>query len=364
MLLRRNIAALTAVSSLGYFSSPLASVKADKTSSPHPRPASCDGAGRFSNFIADAAEKASPSVVNIQSMAQSGFMTMGIYSGSGFIISKDGFVVTNAHVVSKVAPGQKVNIRLWDGGAERTGMVHSMDEVSDIALIKLDMRSDDDLPVAVLGSSGALRAGEFVVALGSPLMLQGTVTCGIVSCLARHSSELGLGKNLAEYIQTDASINQGNSGGPLVNVDGEVVGICVMKAGHADGISFAIPMDTAQTVIKQLLRTGKVNRPRLGLKIINYIEPDGVSKVKERSRRGTVIGSGDGIHVLVVDVEPGSPADRGGLQKGDVIVAKDGRPVNGVRDLLDTIGYIDRPQLELTIVRRGKEQQLLVSLNR
>jgi len=243
-----------------------------------------------------------------------------------------------------------------------------MDEVSDIALIKLDMRPGDDLPVAALGSSASLRAGEFVVALGSPLMLQGTVTCGIVSCLARHSSELGMGKNLAEYIQTDASINQGNSGGPLVNVEGEVVGICVMKAGHADGISFAIPIDTAQTVIKQLLRSGKVSRPRLGLKIINHIEPDvrgiHVPRPKERNRRGTVIGSGDGIHVLVVDVEAGSPAERSGLQKGDIIVAKDGKPVNGVRDLLDTIGYIDRPSLELTVVRKGEEQQVTINLGR
>lgn len=322
--------------------------------------ASCDSRG-FSNFIADAVEKASPSVVNIQSTSGSRFIT-GIYTGSGFIISKDGFIVTNAHVVSKVPKGNKVYIRMWDGGAEKQGTVHSLDEVSDIALIKLDMNDDDDLPVATLGSSSSLRAGEFVVALGSPLMLQGTVTCGIVSSTARHSSELGMGKNLTEYIQTDAAINQGNSGGPLVNVDGEVVGIAVMKAGQADGISFAIPIDTAQIVIKQLLNAGKVTRPKLGLKIINYTDEQGVQR--ERNRRDTVLGSGEGVKILVVDVERGGPAERAGLEKGDIIISKNGRPVNGVRDLLDTIGYSDLNHLELTIVRKGDHLNVSIPLKR
>jgi HtrA serine peptidase 2 len=183
-----------------------------------------------------------------------------------------------------------------------------------------------------------------------------------VSSTARHSSELGMGKNLTEYIQTDAAINQGNSGGPLVNVDGEVVGIAVMKAGQADGISFAIPIDTAQIVIKQLLNAGKVTRPKLGLKIINYTDEQGVQR--ERNRRDTVLGSGEGVKILVVDVERGGPAERAGLEKGDIIISKNGRPVNGVRDLLDTIGYSDLNHLELTIVRKGDHLNVSIPLKR
>ena len=183
--------------------------------------------------------------------------------------------MTNAHVVERARDG-KLLITFWDG-RKKFGHVHALDLKSDIAVIKLDgieglkclfglvfalvlnyYNSGDALPVAKIGSSAALRVGEFVVALGSPMHLTNSVTFGIVSATARHASELGLAKNMNDYIQTDAAINVGNSGGPLVNLRGEVIGINTMKLDRSAGISFAIPMDSASIIIKQLITQKRV----------------------------------------------------------------------------------------------------------
>jgi len=296
------------------------------------RAAECEGKALNKHFIADAAEVASPSVVNIQCLSRGRFLT-GTSSGSGFILNKEGFIVTNAHVV-KMASGGRVNIRFWNSARDRTGTIHSLDEESDIALIKLDTSYLEDLPISTIGCSSKLRPGEFVVALGSPLLLQGTVTAGIVSSTARHSAELGMARNLTEYIQTDTAINVGNSGGPLVNLEGEVIGINTMKA-NADGISFAIPIDSAMTVINQLMKHGKVSRPKLGVRIVNLHE--GNNNKNSNSRKGSILGSGDGVKILVVDVEQGGPAQQAGLRKGDIITMLNGKYVSGVRELLETI---------------------------
>lgn len=210
------------------------------------------------NFIADAAAIALPSVVNIVCNVQGGFFTTAS-SGSGFIVSTDGFIVTNAHVVENAA-NSKVLVTL-SNFQKKIGFVHSLDKKTDIALVKLESSRYEIFSAAKLGSSGNLRAGEFVVALGSPLHLQNTVTFGIISAIARHGSELGMAKSRSEYIQTDAAINVGNSGGPLVNLQGEVIGINVMKAKGVDGISFAIPIDIASQIIKQLMKSKRVVRP-------------------------------------------------------------------------------------------------------
>ena len=167
-----------------------------------------------SNFIADAVEIASPSVVNVKVVSQGRVMTR-VMGGSGFIINREGFIITNAHVVNQATSG-KVTVRLWNELIDRSATVHSYDELSDVALIKLDSSftnswGESDIPVSQIGSSESLRAGEIVIALGSPLALQGTVTQGIVSATARHSAELGFGKQLNEYIQTDAAINSGSA---------------------------------------------------------------------------------------------------------------------------------------------------------
>ena len=184
------------------------------------------------SFIADAIEVASPSVVNIV-CAVSGYFPASS-SGSGFVITADGFVVTNAHVVSNAVDGNVV-VTLWDS-RKKPGVVYAVDALSDIALIKID-GDLEPYPTATLGKSSKLRLGDFVIALGSPLLLQKSVTFGIVSATSRHGRDLGLQQNRTGFIQTDASINLGNSGGPLVNLDGEVIGINTMKASQADGIS-------------------------------------------------------------------------------------------------------------------------------
>jgi HtrA serine peptidase 2 len=311
---------------------------------------------RYSNFIADAVDIASPSVVNIQCEVSSGFVH-GTSTGSGFIIDKSGFIITNAHVVSRASPNKRINIRLWNSGTTRTAVLHSLDADSDIALVKLD-KVDDDLPVAKLGSSATLRAGEFVCALGSPLMLQNSVTAGIISSTARHSSELGLGKNLNEYIQTDCAINQGNSGGPLVNMKGEVVGVNVMRA-QADGISFSIPIDTVISVAKQLMRSGKVSRPKVGMRIVNYVE---TPKALQGSRKSAILDSAKGVKILVMEVEKNSAAEQAGLRSGDVIYEVQGKQTNGVRELLDIIGHSDVHELEISVFRDGHEEQLYLKL--
>ena len=262
-----------------------------------------NGGKIYRNFIADAADIASPAVVNIITAVD----WRGASSGSGFILSRDGFVVTNAHVVARSADG-KVLVTMWDG-RKLAGFVHSMDQASDIALVKL-LNVVDDLPVALLGVSGKLRVGEFVVALGSPLQLQNSVTFGIVSATARHASELGLSKNRSDYIQTDAAINAGNSGGPLVNLDGEVIGINTMKVDGTSGISFAIPIDTAAQIIKQLMTNKRVIRPYIGLKMANF-----TSDTSSFEKRKGALLSTDTPKVLVVEVERDSPASRAGIQR-------------------------------------------------
>lgn len=209
------------------------------------------------NFIADVVESVLPTVVNIVCSNHSSFVTTQS-SGSGFIISNDGFIVTNEHVISSSSDG-KVIITL-SNQRKVEGYIHSRDARSDIALVQINPNSINglELQTATLGNSNQVRIGEFCIALGSPLTLRNTVTHGIISALDRHGSELGMSKSRNDYIQTDASINVGNSGGPLVNLDGEVIGINVLKAQGVDGISFAIPMDTAKPIIQQLRLNRKV----------------------------------------------------------------------------------------------------------
>lgn len=247
--------------------------------------------GLSKNFLADAVTKASPSVANIVADVDGGFFH-ATSSGSGFLI-EDNFVVTNAHVVSRKGVRGKVTVTLW-GGMKLTGYVHSMDKIADIALIKLD-QVNARLPVARLGQSSELSPGEFVAALGSPLTLSNSVTFGIVSTVSRNGSELGMGRKGMDYIQTDAPINMGNSGGPLINMDGEVVGINTMKLSNSDGISFAIPIDVAKNVIAQLKLGRAVIRPYVGIKI------------------ATMRSLAMDVKVVVTFVEPSSPASFAGV---------------------------------------------------
>ena len=288
--------------------------------------ARCDGssAALHRNFIADAAATAMPAVVNITSaVAGFGGLRRGVSTGSGFVAREDGLVVTNAHVV---AGGGDVVVTMADGRKFR-GRVVAADAECDIALVQ--MAGVSGLATAAIGSSSSLRPGDFVVALGSPLNLSNSVTAGIVSNVARHGSEIGAASSRAEYLQTDAAINSGNSGGPLVDLDGKVIGINTMKAARADGISFAIPIDVAWAVVRALLAHGRVPRPYIGIKMQGH----------------------RGGGVTIVAVAPDSPADRAGLRPGDAVLAFDGGRVRTIADVLAKIALEPGRQVRVTLRR-------------
>ncbi|XP_058094410.1 putative protease Do-like 14 isoform X2 [Magnolia sinica] len=232
--------------------------------------------------IATAAAVAGPAVVNISVTQGFHGMTLGKSIGSGTIIDPDGTILTCAHVVvdfqsRRTISKGKVDVTLQDGRTFE-GTVVNADLHSDIAVVKIKSRTP--LPTAKLGSSCKLRPGDWVVSLGCPLSLQNTITAGIVSCVDRKSSDLGLGGQ-REYLQTDCAINEGNSGGPLVNLDGEVIGVNILKIVAADGLSFAVPIDTVAKIIEHFRKKGRVVRPWLGLKMLDLNEMV-IAQLKER----------------------------------------------------------------------------------
>ncbi|TFJ87054.1 hypothetical protein NSK_001388 [Nannochloropsis salina CCMP1776] len=312
-----------------------------------------NGLGRY--FVADAVEAAAPAVanitVNIRFHAGRWTPTYATQSGSGFVISEDGLVVTNAHVIaSSVGGDEPVMITLTDG-RKFSGKVHSIDARTDVALLQADTQGAK-LPVARIGQSSNLRPGEWVVALGSPQGLANTVTVGIVSTVARLGSELGLMHTRAEYIQTDAAINAGNSGGPLVNLDGEVVGINSMKLEYSDGIGFAIPIDSAFQVVQQLIKYKRVRRPYVGLsfRLVNVEGAEG-ERVGEKE-----------LGMLVLEVKAGSPAEKAGLQEGDVVIEIDGSRVKGLGDVTEKIGLEPEKTFTVKVIRHGQRHPLMMSV--
>jgi serine protease Do len=235
--------------------------------------------------------------------------------GSGFILSADGYILTNAHVV---AGAGTVTVRLADARREFRGRVVGADARTDVALLKVDAA---DLPVARIGDSASLQAGEWVAAIGSPFGLANTITGGIVSALGRTLPV----ESFVPFIQTDVAVNPGNSGGPLLNMRGEVVGINSMiysGSGGYMGVSFAIPIEVAVEVADQLRAHGRVTRGRLGIGI-QALTPDLARSFRLAEANG----------VIVVSVEPGSPADKAGLRVGDVILDYGGHPIREASEL-------------------------------
>lgn len=308
------------------------------------------------NSIAKAAAAAGPAVVNISVTQGINGLMLGKSIGSGTIIDPDGTILTCAHVVvdfqgTRTVSKGKVDVTLQDG-RQFEGTVVNADFHSDIAVVKI--RSKTPLPSAKLGSSGKLHPGDWVVALGCPLSLQNTVTAGIVSCVDRKSSDLGLGGMRREYLQTDCAINQGNSGGPLVNLDGEVVGINIMKIVAADGLSFAVPIDSAAKIIEHFRKSGRVIRPWLGLKMLDLTDMI-IAQLKERDASFPDINKG----VLVPMVTPGSPADRAGFRPGDVVIEFEGKPVGGIKEIIDIMGdKVGRP-LKVLVKRANNKSVTL-----
>lgn len=270
--------------------------------------------------------------------------------GSGFIIDKSGLVLTNAHVVDQA---DKVTVRLKDGRTFE-GKVKGIDEVTDLAVVKIN--AGNDLPIAPLGSSSDVQVGDWAIAVGNPLGFDNTVTLGIVSTLKRSSAQVGITDKRLEFIQTDAAINPGNSGGPLLNGRGEVIGINTAIRADAMGIGFAIPIDKAKAIAAQLQRDGKVTHPYLGVQMVtltpelarqNNTDPNAAVEIPEVSG------------VLVVRVVPNSPAATAGVRRGDVILQVDGQPITTAEQLQGVVEDSRLGQVLQIKVQRGTQTQQL-----
>jgi serine protease Do len=264
--------------------------------------------------------------------------------GSGFIVSPDGFIVTNAHVVENA---EEIIVRLTDK-REFKAKVIGADTRSDVAVLKVEATG---LPTVKVGDTSKLRVGEWVIAIGSPFGFANTVTAGIVSATSRENLAGDPNLDSVPFIQTDVAVNPGNSGGPLINMRGEVVGInsqIFSRTGAFAGISFAIPIDYAFNVAEQLIKTGHVTRGRIGVSITG-VTKDLAESLGLAKAQGAAVGT----------VEEGSPAAKAGLEAGDVILKIDGRVVEGSSDLSRTIRAM-KPgsKVNLTVWRAGKSREV------
>ena len=312
--------------------------------------------------FADLAERASPGVVNIatsktvvQNMPRSfeefffgapfgsnphqeGMPRKIPSLGSGFVISPDGYIVTNNHVIEDV----DTITAIFDNGAELTAKVIGRDPKTDVALIKVE--TDEKLFALPLGDSGSVRTGEWVVAIGNPFGLEHTVTAGIVS--AKHR-EIGQG-SYDDYIQTDAAINPGNSGGPLLNLSGEVIGINTAINPQANTIGFAVPIDMAKVILPQLRASGRVTRGWLGV-MIQTITPELAEALELDDEKGA----------LVSKVIPGGPAAESGIERSDVIVEFDGKKIAEMGELPRAVAETPvEKRVKIVVIRDGKRKTL------
>lgn len=275
-----------------------------------PDPDESDALDAFSNAVVRVAEALRPAVVNLRSGQRRGG------SGSGVLFAPDGFLLTNHHVVHRQ---ERVHVRLSDG-REMTGRVVGNDPWTDLAVVQAEGSA---LPYAAFGDSAKLRVGQLVVAIGSPLGFESTVTAGVVSALGRSLRSI-TGHLVENVIQTDAALNPGNSGGPLVDSRGRVIGINTAVIQPAQGICFAIPIDMAKVVLPQMMQHGRVQRGYLGIQGRGVPLPDDV-----RGQFG--IEQTDGVEILGVEMP--SPADEAGLQEGDIILSLGERSAHSVDDL-------------------------------
>lgn len=301
----------------------------------------------YSKAVISAADRVSPAVVNIEVRGRrDGRHESEVQgSGSGFLFTSDGFILTNSHVVHQA---QEIAATLSDGRSFSAALAGD-DPSTDLALIKID--APTLVPVAHLGDSRAIRVGQLVIAIGNPYGFQCTVTAGVVSALDR-SLRSTSGRLIEDVIQTDAALNPGNSGGPLVTARGEVVGVNTASIVSAQGLCFAIPISTAQFVASRLIREGRIRRAYLGI---------GGQTVPMQTRLLRFHNLTGPTGLLVISVEPGSPAQRAGVRPGDLIVSYDDQAIGGVDDLHrrlteQQVGV----RVPLTIIRQAQKFTLPV----
>ncbi len=288
-----------------------------------------------------------PEGMPMPGMPDGGGRPRGVSQGTGFIISADGYVLTNHHVVEGA---DTVRIKLSDR-REFTAKVIGSDEQSDVALLKI---AATGLPTLRIGDSKALKSGQWVVAIGSPFGLDHSVTAGIVSAVGRANPYAN--QRYVPFIQTDVAINRGNSGGPLLDTRGQVVGInsqIFSNSGGYMGVSFAIPIDVAMHAVQQLKATGKVTRGQLGV----VIQPMGRDAAK-------ALGIADGNGALVAEVQPASPAARAGILRQDVIRSINGQTIHESSDLPPIVGAMaPGAKVVVELIRDGKPRTVTATLN-
>ncbi|RMG19854.1 MAG: PDZ domain-containing protein [Bacteroidetes bacterium] len=302
----------------------------------------------YSRAVVHAAEAVSPSVVNIRVKAKASRMGRrrrpGEGGGSGFVLTPDGFIVTNSHVVSQA---EEIRVSLPDGRSYSATLVGD-DPSTDLAVIRI---AEDKLPAVAFGNSRELRVGQLAIAIGNPYGFEYTVTAGVVSALGR-SLRSQAGRLIDDVIQTDAALNPGNSGGPLVNSRGQVIGVNTAVILPAQGICFAIAANTASYIVSRLITQGRIRRAFLGIAGENVRLPGRIAQLLNRSRK---------MGVLIRSVEADTPAHNQALQAGDVIISYNELTVAGIDDLHR---LLDESQIgkkaTLGVIRAGKLEKVEV----
>lgn len=322
-----------------------------------------------SSAVIDAAKKVSPAVVSVTANATvTDFFTgqtsdREVGGGTGFIITSDGLIVTNKHVVSRQANYKVV----LNDGTIYDATIKAVDPLNDLAVIKIDAK---DLPTVELGSSDALQIGQYVIAVGNALgEFKNSVTLGVVSAKDRQLDNVGTGSSaetLTDLIQTDAAINPGNSGGPLVNMAGQVVGIntaIASNSGGSIGLGFAISIDSVKTVIESVRKTGEIVRPYMGIRYVPVTKA--LQQLNNLSVDYGVLVSRGTTSSLELAVIPGSPADKAGIIENDILLSINGEKIDSTNTLPKRLSKFQvGDSVTVTLQRKGEEQKVTVVLEK
>ena len=313
--------------------------------------------------LANIVKKVGPTVVSVVTTQTSGsgsFQTTSEGAGTGIIVSADGYILTNRHVVQDARTLEIINS---EGERYSDVTLVGSDPLNDIAILKI--KGAKDLPAAELGDSGTVRVGQRVIAIGNSLgQYQNTVTSGIISGLGRPVTaapdDLGMNvESLTDLLQTDAAINPGNSGGPLINMAGQVIGINTAIVSDAQSVGFAIPINAARGIIRGVLADGTIQKAYLGVQFV-AITPDIRAELNLSERNGALVKSGTSGQSAVIS---GGPADKAGIREGDIITKVDDRVVGEQGGLGSLIAeFLPGEKVTLTIIRDGKTQEVSVTL--